>query len=779
MRLRIRRMLAIAAGVAVLATGLAVSAPAERTEAVTAADWNAGNIISDALFYDSTAMTEAEIQTFLNGMVGACGNSLCVKNLRVNVDSRAASYSNSTGNLICRAFQGGYLSAAAIIFRAQQACSISAKVILVTLQKEQGLVTSPSPSQGAVDRAMGMACPDTAPCAAYALGFGNQVYLGAKQLMTYKADRFARQPGIQSIGFHPNTACGSTVVNVQNYATAALYSYTPYQPNAAALANMNGVGDSCSSYGNRNFWRFYNSWFGSTQGFPVGSLNTAPGLVTIDGTGGLKLYRGDGRGSWSVVSDLASGRTDLVTAFGAGDFDGDGQRDILAVNTAKELLLFPIDNEGQLGTSRVVATGWNADLTFSPGDFNRDGVPDVMSRDASGNLTLWAGTGRGKLQPPRIVGWGWGAMTYIFSPGDFTGDGRPDVMARDASGNLYVYAGDGSVSWLWGRQIGVGWGGMTFITSAGDFTGDGNGDLLARTAGGLLYLYRGNGAAGFIGDGTQIGIGWQGMTSIAGIGAPAVRQFVEPGGVGDLDGDGARDVLAVTASGDALLYRGNAASGWRSSLVAATGWGGMTAIMGAGDFDRNGTPDVITRDAGGFLWLYSGDGTGKLGSPKQIGHGWSSFTAIMVAGDQNGDGTIDLLARDPGGVLWLYPSNGAGAFGVAKQVGNGWNIMDTLVPAGDFDSDGYPDLLARDTSGLLWLYAGTGASGWLPGRQIGVGWGGMSNIYSPGDFTGDRVPDVMARHVDGSLWLYGGDGRGGWASARQIGVGWGGMKWIG
>jgi hypothetical protein len=53
-------------------------------------------------------------------------------------------------------------------------------------------------------------------------------------------------------------------VNIQTQATAGLYNYTPYQPNSAALANLSGTGDSCSAYGNRNFWRYFNDWFGST-----------------------------------------------------------------------------------------------------------------------------------------------------------------------------------------------------------------------------------------------------------------------------------------------------------------------------------------------------------------------------------------------------------------------------------------------------------------------------------------------------------------------------------
>jgi hypothetical protein len=58
--------------------------------------------------------------------------------------------------------------------------------------------------------------------------------------------------------------CGSSIVNIQNRATQALYNYTPYQPNAAALAAGWGQAPPCGSYGNRNFYLYFTSWFGST-----------------------------------------------------------------------------------------------------------------------------------------------------------------------------------------------------------------------------------------------------------------------------------------------------------------------------------------------------------------------------------------------------------------------------------------------------------------------------------------------------------------------------------
>jgi hypothetical protein len=245
---------------ALLGTVLVAVAPPTPADAITGSEFNAGLIIADSLFYDGNSMSEGEIQQFL----AAKGSGLA--GMTFSVGSRGRVISRSTGNVRCEAFTGGTLSAATIIFRAQQSCGISAKVLLVTLQKEQGLITKAAPSQGALDRAMGYACPDTAPCAPTTLGFGNQVYSGALQLNTYRADAFGRQPGWHAIQYHPNAGCGTSAVFVQNYATAALYNYTPYQPNAAALANLTGTGDSCSSYGNRNFWQFYNSWFGSTLG---------------------------------------------------------------------------------------------------------------------------------------------------------------------------------------------------------------------------------------------------------------------------------------------------------------------------------------------------------------------------------------------------------------------------------------------------------------------------------------------------------------------------------
>ncbi|MBH0129629.1 cell wall-binding repeat-containing protein [Salinibacterium sp. NK8237] len=253
------RVSAMVAAIAVLATGVVVSGPTLSASAISGSDFDPGNIISDEQFYDGSAMTESEIQAFLNANSGA------LKTLRQDVETRAKETSQTTGNLICEEIKGGSnLLASTIIYRAQVACGISAKVILVTLQKEQGLITNSNPSSWNINNALGYGCPDDTGCSEEAQGFGFQVFTGTRQFKAYKAANFAKQPGTFSIAYYPGSnTCGSKTVKISNYATAALYNYTPYVPNAAALANLGGVGDKCSSYGNRNFWYYYYSWFGN------------------------------------------------------------------------------------------------------------------------------------------------------------------------------------------------------------------------------------------------------------------------------------------------------------------------------------------------------------------------------------------------------------------------------------------------------------------------------------------------------------------------------------
>jgi hypothetical protein len=216
-------------------------------------------------------MSVADIQRFLDGRVAACRAAAdrpgCLKDYRISTPGATGSPGR------CESVPAkSNITAAELIYDIARACGINPRVILVKLQKEQGLITSTDPSPRAYDFALGMDCPDSpSGCSAASAGFFWQLYKGVGQLNWYNnpAGSFTwLKPGsVISRAYYPNRpSCGSQSFTLQNKATAALYYYTPYVPNQAALTNLYSTGDSCSSYGNRNFWRYFSDWFGSPIG---------------------------------------------------------------------------------------------------------------------------------------------------------------------------------------------------------------------------------------------------------------------------------------------------------------------------------------------------------------------------------------------------------------------------------------------------------------------------------------------------------------------------------
>lgn len=269
----------------VLSLGLAVVMP-QAASAFSGADFKPGRIIDDSVFYNKSSMSVNQIQQFLNSKVPTCDRN-GTKPSEYGGGTRAQYgaahgapapytclkdyYENTTtkqNNLEGRAVPAGAKSAAQIIWDAAQEHSINPQVLIVLLQKEQALVLDEWPFPVQYRSAAGYGCPDTAPCDTDYYGFYNQVTSAAWQFRRYAthSNEYNHIPGQNNqVRWSPDASCGSSTVFITNQATASLYNYTPYRPNQAALDNLYGTGDSCSAYGNRNFWRMFNDWFGSTH----------------------------------------------------------------------------------------------------------------------------------------------------------------------------------------------------------------------------------------------------------------------------------------------------------------------------------------------------------------------------------------------------------------------------------------------------------------------------------------------------------------------------------
>jgi len=229
-------------------------------------NYNSSNLIDNPTLLNNATMSASAIQNFLSnigsGLAGYSDVEAC--------DSAIAPYYIHCGQT---------LSAAQLVYDAAQAYGINPEAILSTMQKEQSLVTDPTPSASQINCAMGFHS-----CGGY-VGFFTQVdngtwvlrynYEGALQNATwaswYPGSNYPcatagyennGQTQLYSTGLYP----GSTVVfddpggtaetvTLANAATASLYCYTPY----VGPASITGYS------GSYNFVYYFQLWFGSAQ----------------------------------------------------------------------------------------------------------------------------------------------------------------------------------------------------------------------------------------------------------------------------------------------------------------------------------------------------------------------------------------------------------------------------------------------------------------------------------------------------------------------------------
>lgn len=194
------------------------------------------NILSDYEMTDYKSMSLFDIQTFLQRK-----GSYLAYYYPLDVD-------------------GYYRTAAEVIWRAANKYKINPKVLLITLQKEQSLVESSSPSQYNLDWATGYArCDDYDTCGPDMVpehkGFAKQVDDAAGWYRWYMDGNatFLKKPGV-------TYNIDGYSITPTNLATASLYAYTPHY------------------HGNYNFWKISNRWF--SKYLPSGALLKVDGNNT-------------------------------------------------------------------------------------------------------------------------------------------------------------------------------------------------------------------------------------------------------------------------------------------------------------------------------------------------------------------------------------------------------------------------------------------------------------------------------------------------------------------
>jgi secreted trypsin-like serine protease len=210
-------------------------------------------------------------------------------------------------------------------------------------------------------------------------------------------------------------------------------------------------------------------------------------------------YSKDSKGT-SFAARESWGDWDGVNVVLQTDLDRDGYQDLVYRRSSDGDVFWThfVVSSGTWSTKQIADNWKTRTRIVTPGDVTGDYLPDLLSVDSAGVMWIYPGKGNGTFATRVKVGSGWNQYNSVRGKGDFTGDGKTDLIARAKSGSaLYLYKGTGkSGSGAFSARVKVRtWDGYNAFDAPGDVTGDGKADFLARTPGGTLYLYAGTGKA--------------------------------------------------------------------------------------------------------------------------------------------------------------------------------------------------------------------------------------------------------------------------------------------
>ena len=319
----------------------------------------------------------------------------------------------------------------------------------------------------------------------------------------------------------------------------------------------------------------------------------------------------------------------------------------------------------------------------------------------------------------------------------------------------------------------------TSVELTADFNKDGKSDIAVVQSQGVLNLLINNGTGTF-------------SAPVSYANPNFSSSFVGVAFTADLNKDGYADVVELDSSNNALivfLNQKDGTFGAAQTFALDQNYGYASAIA-IGDVNGDGSVDVVAISANQTAQLatsvtvetYLGSGTGTFAAPTSTGTQTINIPAQVqipsilgiTLGDLNKDGKLDIAAdfeestsQLTGNVVATVAlGNGDGSFAplnvstpvsvaVVPPVGFPFLLINSVgVQITDLNGDGNPDL-AIDSSGILYVALGNGSGSFTSTAQSNIG---ISAQIAYADVTGDGIPDAVLDDGTLNIWTGKGDG---------------------
>ncbi|MCA9580603.1 MAG: VCBS repeat-containing protein [Myxococcales bacterium] len=186
--------------------------------------------------------------------------------------------------------------------------------------------------------------------------------------------------------------------------------------------------------------------FDRVLGTPDLGGDGTPDLLAMLPNGDLFAYSTDGAGGWRPKEKVGTSWQTFDRMIAPGDLSGDGKADVVGMYpNPGDMYLYPGDGSNGWKARELVGTSWHSfGEVLAPGDFDGDGQADVIGMYPDGELWLYPGNGASGWLARVKIGTGWQVFDTIAGVGEFSNGSGVDLVTQQGCHGTSIYPGTGA-----------------------------------------------------------------------------------------------------------------------------------------------------------------------------------------------------------------------------------------------------------------------------------------------------------------------------------------------